>query len=63
MRDKNRIEPFCMELAELWSNHPDLRFGQLMYNILNYAQFEHKKDPFYMEEEEFMNILRHQLRK
>lgn len=63
MRDPNRIKPFCDELAELWSNWPDLRFGQIMYNIAKYVQFEYGKDIFYMEEDELMDVLREQLRK
>lgn len=62
MRDPNRIKPFCDELAELWSNWPDLRFGQIMSNIARYVQMEHRKDMFFMEEEELMKVLREQLR-
>ena len=57
MRDINRIKPFCDEVAELWSNWPDLRFGQIMYNISKYVQFEHGKDIFYMEDEELIDVL------
>jgi hypothetical protein len=63
MRDSNRIKPFCTELAELWSNWPDLRFGQIMYNISKYVNFEHGKDIFYMEDEELLKVFREQLRK
>lgn len=62
MRDPNRIKPFCTELAELWSNWPYLRFGQIVYNILKYVQFEYGKDIFYMEDKELMEVLREQLR-
>jgi len=62
MRDVNRIKPFCDEFAELWSNWPDLRFGQIMSNISRYVQMEHRKDMFYMEEEELMKVIRKQLR-
>lgn len=62
MRDENRIQPFCEEFAELWSKYPDLRFGQIMSNIARYCQMELRKDMFYMEEEELMEIIRHQLR-
>ena len=62
MRDPNRIKPFCDELAELWSNWPDLRFGQIMYNISKYVEMEHRKDVFYLEDEELMKIFREQLR-
>lgn len=63
MRDVNRIKPFCDELAELWSNWPDLRFGQIFSNIAKYIQYEHRKDWFYMEEDELVKVIREQLRK
>lgn len=62
MRNPDRIKPFCDELAELWSKYPDLRFGQIMSNIARYVQMEHRKDMFYIEEEELMKIIRKQLR-
>ena len=62
MRDVNRIKPFCDELAEIWSKHPDLRFGQIMHNIARYAQWEYNKDIFYIEEKEFMKIIKEHLR-
>ena len=62
MRDTNRIRPFCDELAELWSNWPDLRFGQIMYNISKYLEIEHRKDVFYMEDDELIKIFREHLR-
>lgn len=62
MRNPNRIKPFCDELAELWSNWPDLRFGQIMYNISKYIEMEHRKDVFYLEDDELMKIFREQLR-
>lgn len=50
MRDVNRIEPFMMEMAEIWKEKfPDWRFGQLMYNF-----FAQLGDPFYYEEDELM---------
>lgn len=62
MRDENRIQPFCEEFAELWSKYPDLRFGQIMSNIARYCEMELRKDMFYTEEDELMEIIRHQLR-
>jgi hypothetical protein len=62
MRDENRIQPFCEEFAKLWSKYPDLRFGQIMSNIARYCQMELRKDMFYMEEDELMQIIYHQLR-
>lgn len=63
MRDLERIYPFCVEVATLWSNYPDLRFGQMMSNISKYCQRELGKDIFYMEEEELIEVIREQLRK
>lgn len=62
MRDKDRIKPFCDKLAGLWSNYPDLRFGQFMWNMLRHLEHE-GKNPFYMEDEEFMKELEYYLRK
>lgn len=61
-RDANRIKPFCDEFAELWSKYPDLRFGQIMSNIARYVQMAYRKDIFYMEEDELMEVLREQPR-
>lgn len=45
MRDKNRISGFMRELERVWMQcYPDLRFGQLMMNFLNYVALEHKSD-------------------
>lgn len=62
MRDVNRIKPFCDEFAELWEKYPDLRFGQLIVNAVKYTQFAHGKDAFYMEDDEFMEVLKEQMR-
>lgn len=62
MRDPNRIYPFCMKLAELWSNYPDLRFGQIMSNVFSCIEGE-DWHPFYVEDDEMMEYINHQLRK
>ena len=55
MRDPERIDKFCNEIAKIWKEKcPDWRFGQLMVNVLN--SFE--KDPFFYEEEETLNEFR-----
>lgn len=53
MRDIDRIKPFLAELGEIWKKHPDLRFGQLMFNV--FADFG---DPFFLEEDEFLVALK-----
>lgn len=62
MRDKNRILPFCTELTELWSNYPDLRFGQIMSNLARYIRTEYGQDIFYMEDDQLMAAIRYHLR-
>ena len=53
MRDINRIDPFLKEVGEIWKERfPDWRFGQLMYNFICEIG-----DPFYWEEEEFLEKL------
>lgn len=34
MRDPKRIEDFLVDLYLLWSLYPDLRFGQLVDNLI-----------------------------
>lgn len=52
MRDPNRIDVFCKQLAEYWKAVPDWRFGQLVSNI--YSQTS--KDFFYIEDEESIKL-------
>ena len=54
MRDPNRINKFCNELAQLWRTVPDWRFGQLMCNLLGEYTKATKNDPFFTEDEELM---------
>lgn len=56
MRDTNRIMPFLMEIMKIWMKYPDMRFGQLMWCLLHYANQE-KKDLFYVEEDEFLSLM------
>ncbi len=54
MRKSERIEPFLMEIGSLWKERfPDWRFGQLMYNFFNVLG-----DPFYYEEDEFLEAFK-----
>lgn len=52
MRDINRIDKFCNELAKYWKQAPDLRFGQLILNIFSVC----KKDPWFCEEDEMLKV-------
>ena len=60
MRDINRIYPTCMGLAEVWTNKPDLRLGQIMSNITEVLKRE-GKDIFYIEDEQLLERLKEYL--
>ena len=50
MRSPERIDKFCNELAKIWKQVPDWRFGQLMVNVLNSLP----RHPFFYEEDEMI---------
>lgn len=55
MRNPDRIDKFCNELAQIWkSNVPDWRFGQLICNVFG----EMNQDPFFPEEDKMIKIFR-----
>lgn len=54
MRDPNRIDKFCAELAELWHKVPDWRFAQLIVNVYGHSD----RDPFFLEEDESMELFK-----
>lgn len=53
MRDLNRIDPLLAKLGALWKQHPDMRFGQLMINLLDNLG----KEPWYLEDDSWMEYL------
>ena len=57
MRDIKRIDKFCWRLAEAWKKVPDWRFGQLMSNILGEYYSQTKMDPFFVEDDEFIEFI------
>ena len=56
MRDVKRIRKFCNRLATAWELLPDLRFGQLIYNIFREMQAD-GKDPFYPEDDSMIEYI------
>lgn len=45
MRDINRIDRICNKLNRLWHEHPDKRFGQLLFNyILSETNYFYQED-------------------
>ena len=57
MRDPNRINNYIKKLKDIWKGAPDLRFGQLLMNLLNEVQRKTGIDPFYIEAHVFYDIL------
>lgn len=53
MRDINRIDMYMELLTRIWKEFPDLRFGQLLANMLGFIQQETHEDIFFTEDEEF----------
>lgn len=49
MRDPDRIDEFLTAVANLWRRYPDLRFGQLVANVL-------PGDPFYLEGDDALRL-------
>lgn len=59
MRDAERLNKFYDRLKELHKKYcPDWRFGQLMVNLA-----DEMGDPFYWEEDKFLEILEGYLKK
>lgn len=59
MRDINRLDKFYNELKEIHKKHfPDWRFGQLIVNVLADWQAKTKRDIFFLEEDEMIQIFR-----
>lgn len=53
MRDPNRIPGILSLLSNIWHENPDLRLGQLICNAVKEG-----KDPYYIEDEELIKILK-----
>lgn len=59
MRNHNRLDDFYAELCRIHKKHfPDWRFGQLMYNFLNWVASEKDRDPFFSEEDEMLGYIK-----
>jgi hypothetical protein len=55
MRDPNRIDNFCNELAKYWHKVPDWRFGQFISNVLGAYVYETNRDIFFPEDDQFLD--------
>ena len=52
IRNPERISKILTELSEVWIQYPDLRLGQLLFNVIN--------DPalYYIEDEDLIKELK-----
>ena len=53
MRDPKRISKFMTTVKDLWRLNPDLRFGQLILNVIQ----TDKEDLFYIEDDVLLERL------
>ena len=59
MRKVERLDKFYDELKEIHKkSFPDMRFGQLMMNFLGFVNSTKKRDPFFPEEEEMLELFK-----
>ena len=52
MRDINRIDLLLAKLGEIWKQCPDMRFGQLIINLLDNLG----RDPWYLEDDAWIEF-------
>ena len=59
MRKVERLDKFYDELKEIHKkSFPDMRFGQLMINFLGFVNSTKKRDPFFPEEDEIIELFK-----
>lgn len=59
MHDKERLEDFYLQLKDIHEcSFPNFRFGQFMYNFLNWLQYEKNLDPFFPEEDKMLKYIK-----
>ena len=54
MRDINRIDNILEEIKKVWKKNPDLRFTQLIVNVMS----ARGSDLYYTEDEKFIQMLK-----
>jgi hypothetical protein len=57
MFEKERIQPFINKLEELWTQYPDLRFGQ----VVNMLQKHIRRDLYNTTDAEWLNEIENEL--
>lgn len=55
MRDINRLDDFYLQLCNIHKkSFPDMREAQYMLNLLGWINSTKKRDPFFIETQEFL---------
>lgn len=57
MRDLKRIGPMVELFEKLWEKYPDMRFGQMVSFVYSEASLKFGRDPFYIEEPDWKELL------
>jgi hypothetical protein len=57
LRDPKRIKPILKELERIWKQCPDMRFNQLMFNLM-YTMENVRSDHFHVEDDVFLKFLK-----
>jgi hypothetical protein len=58
MRSKERIETFLNELKKFWETNQDLRFGQVIYMLVENLDVREGTDIFFPEDDVWLKALR-----
>lgn len=59
MRNPERLDSVYLQLCEIHKkSFPDMRFGQLMMNFLGFVNSTKKRDPFFPEEDEMVELFK-----
>lgn len=57
MRNPARIYPLLNKIGDLWVKHPDLRLGQLLYNIQSFGGDVDAHKMYAMEDDELEKLV------
>ena len=55
MRDPERIDVVLNEIRDIWKKHPNWRLGQ---PIVNLSRSAGKNDPFFLEDDALMEVVK-----
>ncbi len=59
IRKAERLDSFYEELKEIHKkSFPDMRFGQFILNVLGWISSTKKRDPFFPEENEMLDLIK-----